>query len=127
MQTELLTKRNIATVGEEITHELGAKMIKDYEKAHPADVKSFIIGKDIINQILAQPGCFGIQFYNAINEAGENTLVYVGLDANGKPLMSYKSVNNQGILAEEQGIVADKVVRPTGDDLSFDDWWEFFI
>jgi len=127
MQTELLTKCNIAAIGEEITRESGAQMIHDYQQAHPTGVKAYMIGKDIINQILAQPGCFGIQFYNAINEAGENTLVYVGLDANGKPLMSYKSVNNQGILAEEKGIVADKVVRPAGDDLSFDDWWEFFI
>ncbi|THU31979.1 hypothetical protein FAM09_27735 [Niastella caeni] len=124
MQTELLTKRNIATIGEEITHELGAQMIRDYVKAHPADVKSYIIGKEIINQILAQPGCVGIQFYNAINESGQKTLVYVGLDANGTPMVSYKSVNNQGFLAEEKGIVADKV-RPA-DDGGFETWWEFF-
>ena len=122
MQTELLTKRNIATIGEEITRESGAQMIKDYYQAHPTDVKSYIIGKDIINQILAQPGVAGIQFYNAINEEGQKTLVYVGLDENGKALMSYKSVNNQGILAEEKGIVADKVL-PQGDNL--DDWWDF--
>ena len=124
MQTELLTKRNVATIGEEITHELGAQMIKDYGKTHPADVKSYIIGKDIINQILAQTGCFGIQFYNAINESGQKTLVYVGLDENGTPLISYKSVNNAGFLAEEKGIVADKVL-PQGDDV-FEGWWEFF-
>jgi len=124
MQTELLTKRNIATIGEEITRESGAQMIKDYYQAHPTDVKSYIIGKDIINQILAQPGVAGIQFYNAINEDGQKTLVYVGLDENGKALMSYKSVNNQGILAEEKGIVADKVL-PQGDNL--DDWWDFMF
>jgi hypothetical protein len=124
MQTELLTKRTIATIGEEITRETGAQMIKDYYQAHPTDVKSYIIGKDIINQILAQPGVAGIQFYNAINEDGQKTLVYVGLDENGKALMSYKSVNNQGILAEEKGIVADKVL-PQGDNL--DDWWDFLF
>ena len=124
MQTELLTKRTISTIGEEITHESGAQMIKDYVKAHPADVKSYIIGKDIINQVLAQPGCVGIQFYNAINELGQKTLVYVGLDENGTPLISYKSVNSLGFLAEEKGIVADKV-RPA-DDGSFENWWEFF-
>jgi hypothetical protein len=124
MQTELLTKRNITTIGEEITRESGAQMIKDYYQAHPTDVKSYIIGKDIINQILTQPGCAGIQFYNAINEAGQKTLVYVGLDENGKALMSYKSVNNQGILAEEKGIVADKVL-PQGDSL--EDWWDFLF
>jgi hypothetical protein len=124
MQTELLTKRNIATIGEEITHELGAQMIKDYAKTHPADVKSYIIGKDIITQILAQPGCTGIQFYNAINELGQKTLVYVGLDESGTPLISYKSVNNQGSLSEVKAIVADRV-QPQGDDLC-EGWWDFF-
>jgi hypothetical protein len=127
MQTELLTKRNITTVGEEITHESGAQMIKDYVKANPTDVKSYVIGKNIINQILAQPGCAGIQFYNAIDETGKKTLVYVGLDAAGAPLISYKSVNNEGFLAEEKGIVADKVGRPTGDDSSFDEWWDIMF
>ncbi len=40
MQTELLTKRNIATIGEEITHELGAELVNNYRKAHPNDVKA---------------------------------------------------------------------------------------
>jgi hypothetical protein len=67
MQTELLTKRNIATIGEEITHELGAELVNNYRKANPNDVNGYMIGKEILNQILAQPGCAGIQFFNAIN------------------------------------------------------------
>jgi hypothetical protein len=117
MQTELLTKRNIATIGEEITHELGAEFIRDYQQAHPTDVKAYVIGKDIINQILAQPGCVGIQFYNAINELGEKTLVYVGLDANSQPIIKYTSINQAGVLSTEKAIVADRAgSAPTSDD-----------
>lgn len=126
MQTELLTKRTITTVGEEITHELGAQMVKDYGKAHPTDVKSYIIGKEILNQILAQPGCAGIQFFNAINEAGQKTLVYVGLDQNGKQLVNYSIVTSDAKIQIEKGIVADRAI-PSGDDGIFDDDGWFII
>ncbi|MEP7278025.1 MAG: hypothetical protein ABI813_05235, partial [Bacteroidota bacterium] len=82
MQAEL-TKRPLTQVGEEISHELGAQMIKDYQSANPADVKAYHIGRNIIEQILAQPGCAGMRFYNAYNEIGEKTLVYVGVDESG--------------------------------------------
>jgi hypothetical protein len=123
MQTELLTKRNIATIGEEITHELGAELVNNYREAHPNDVKGYIIGKEILNQILAQPGCAGIQFYNAINEIGQKTLVYVGLDQNGKQMVNYTVVTADAQIQQEKGIVADRSI-PTGDDGIFgDDCW----
>src|SRR5688572_4074745 len=123
MQTELLTKRNIATIGEEITHELGAELVNNYRKANPNDVNGYIIGKEILNQILAQPGCAGIQFYNAINEVGQKTLVYVGLDHNGKQLVNYSVVTADAQILQEKGIVADRSI-PTGDDGIFgDDCW----
>jgi hypothetical protein len=124
MTTQTLTKRNVAAIGEEITHELGAQMIKDYHKAHPNDVKAYVIGKDIINQILAQPGCTGIQFHNAINEKGEKTLVYIGLDINGAPMISYKSVDIEGNFTQQAGIVADKVVLPSDAE---ECWWWLFL
>lgn len=124
MQTELLTKRNIATIGEEITYELGAELVTNYRKAHPNDVQGYIIGKEILNQILAQPGCAGIQFYNAINELGQKTLVYVGLDQNGKQLINYTVVTEDAQLQKQKGIVADRSIpSPTGDDLFGDDAW----
>ena len=124
MQTELLTKRNIATIGEEITHELGAELVGNYRKAHPNDVQGYIIGKEILNQILAQPGCAGIQFYNAINEQGQKTLVYVGLDQNGKQLVNYTVVTADAQIQKEKGIVADRSIpSPSGDDPFFDDFW----
>lgn len=127
MQTELLSKRAISTIGEEITHELGAKMIQDYRKAHPTEITSFIVGKDIINQILAQPGCVGLAFHPAYNEKGEKTMVYIGLDQNGNPLLQLTSVNNEGKLSKEHGIVADRLGTRGGEGgeggESFD-WWE---
>ena len=124
MQNELITKTSISAIGEEVGYELGAQMVKDYQIANPQDVQSYVIGRDIIDQILSQPGCTGIQFFNAYNESGEKTLVYVGLDANGKSILEYTCINTQGFLSIEKGIVADRAVRPSTvlPGLDSDDW-----
>ncbi len=116
MQTETLQKKNLAMVGEEISHELGAQMVKDFQVANPSEVKSYYIGKNIISQILAQPGCVGIKFYNAYNEVGQKTLVYVGVDEFGKNIMEYTVVNNDGSFDQQKAIVADRI-RTNDDDL----------
>jgi len=112
-QTQLKTKP-VAQIGEEIGLELGNQMVKAFAVANPNDVQSYIIGRNIIDQILAQPGCVGIKFYCAINEKGEKTFVYVGLDLNGKAILQFSAVNNVGTLQIEKGIVADRIGTGTG-------------
>lgn len=118
MQTELLQK-DLKTVGEEISHELGAQMVKDYQVANPNDVKTYYVGRNIIEQILAQPGCVGIRFYNAYNEKGEKTMVYVGVDASGKGIFKYTLIDDKGALVTSQAIVADRLAGST--DFSWED------
>lgn len=130
MQAEL-TKRPIAQVGEEISHELGAQMIRDYQVANPTDVKSYHIGRNVIERVLAQPGCVGMRFYNAYNEEGKKTLVYTGLDAAGKSIVEYTVVNEEGSLGSQKAIVADRAgsVGDAGMDgmgTGFD-WTEVFF
>ncbi len=120
MQTELLQK-NLSLVGEEISHELGAQMVKDYQVANPTDVKAYFIGRNILEQLLAQPGCVGIRFYNAYNEEGNKTLVYVGVDETGKSIFEYTVVNGQGNITTQKAMVADRAV--TDDSGS---WWDIF-
>jgi len=107
MNTEL-TQRKVAQVGEAISHDLGVQMVRDYQAANPNDVKAFHIGKDILEQILAQPGCMGVRFYNAYNEMGQKTLVYVGIDAAGKSIIEHVVIDNNGALSTEKAIVADR-------------------
>ncbi len=115
METQLLNK-DLTKVGEEISHELGAQMIMDYQAANPVERKSYLIGKDILNQILSQPGCVGMRFYNAIDEEGVKTLVYVGVDENNNDLIEYQYVNATGCFEKVKAIVADR----TPYDLGFD-------
>ena len=100
--------QDLAKIGEAISHELGAKMVKDFQDANPAEAIGNYIGRDILEKLLGQPGCVGIAFYNAINETGRKTLVYVGIDENNQIIDKYPSVNASGELYMDDGTVADR-------------------
>jgi hypothetical protein len=114
LQKELLTEKDYAKVGEEISHDLAVSFIESYVEKYPNDMVSYHIGKNIIEQILAQPGCVGMRFYNALNEAGQKTLVYVGMDASGKDIIRKAVVQGNGILCSYEGITADRAGSSDG-------------
>ena len=123
MQTELLQK-DLKTVGEAISHGLGAQMVKDFQVANPTDTKSYFIGRNVIDQILAQPGCAGIRFYNAYNEKGEKTLVYLGVDEAGKSIVKYTVVSTTGQLVNCDATMGDRTNNGSDDNI-FEQFWEF--
>ena len=108
LQKELL-KKEIAAIGEEISHELGNEFVGSFQKAYPNEPGGYTVGRNIIDAILAQPGCVGLRFYNALNEAGEKTMVYVGIDAEGKDILKRTVVMHNGGLADLDGIMADRL------------------
>lgn len=114
MQKELLAKQDFSAIGEEISHDLAADFVKSYTETYPGEITGYTIGRNIIDQILAQPGCVGLRFYNALNEAGQKTMVYVGLDASGKDIVKKVVVEKNGALATANAIVADRILP----------WWD---
>lgn len=126
------TINKVSLIGEEIGKELGQKFIQDFQTANNV-AYHFTVGRQIIDQILAQPGCEGIRMYQAYNEAGEETLVYMGINADGEEIIEYSCINTEGILEFQKGIVADRLRRgkgtgdggdgdnPPSDDLPNDD------
>lgn len=111
----------LASVGEEIGKALGAQMISEYRAANPTDVTSYYVGRNILEQIMAQPGCVGIKFYNAYNEVGQKTLVYIGVNAEGNDMLNVTAIDVDGQLSQKKGIVADRIRLPGGDDGG---WWD---
>jgi hypothetical protein len=111
MLTVTSSKKTIASIGEEIGLELGKQMVQDFQIANPKEIQHYTIGKNIISEILAQPGCEGIRFYMAYNEIGEKTMVYVGLDSDGKAIITYTTINKDGNLEQKPAIVADRIDR----------------
>ncbi len=123
MQKELQIKRDISSIGEEIGQELGAEFVVSFREKYPNEAVSYQVGRNIIDQILAQPGCVGLRFYNALNEDGQKTLVYVGVDAAGKDLVKSTVILTDGSMATQNRIVADRLeIAPPSSEQSFFQW-----
>ncbi len=118
-----LAVKPVAQVGEDIGLTEGASMIKAYRAANPTDTASHVIGREILEQMLAQPGCAGINIASAAKENGERTLVLVGVDAEGSAILSFPVVNVSGELEQKDGIVADRVRTQQ----SVEEFWEEVI
>ena len=104
-------QQNIALhsgIGEHIGFELGAKLIKNYYDVNGKNSCHFV-GKNILEKMLSQPECIGINIYKALNEAGQQTYVLVGVDNSGKKILEYSQINPEGRLENQEGIVADRL------------------
>jgi hypothetical protein len=95
------------TVGEHIGYDLGVKMVKDYHESFGEGNAQFV-GKNILNEILSQPECIGINIYRALNENGEKTYVLVGIDKSNSPILENTSISKTGNIETKEGIVADR-------------------
>jgi len=95
------------TSGEDIGFELGVKLVKDYYDVTGVGTAQFV-GKNIIEKILSQPDCIGINIYNALNERSEKTYVLVGLNKENNPILKITAVNFEGQINHIDAIVADR-------------------
>ena len=108
-QNELLTTKTLTEVGEDVGLAEGVKMIQAFQVANPDATQGYYIGRKIIEQVLAQPGVVGINFRKCLTELNEEHLVYTGVDADGKDILSYSMVTNSGNIVNESAIVGDKI------------------
>ncbi len=68
-------------------------MVRRAQAAPPLPVKGWSIGGAIIQEILAQPGATGLRAYLALDDKGDPTLVFVGVNGDGNDL-------HEGVIAE---------------------------
>src|SRR5215218_7777186 len=115
-QHELLETKTLAEVGEDIGLAEGKRLVKAFVEANPEATKGYFIGRNIIDQILSQPGCVGINFRKCLTETNEEHLVYTGVDADGKDILTYSVVTVTGDVVKQDAIVADKIWWPMNDD-----------
>jgi hypothetical protein len=110
MNKESLVREKVdySAIGEQISQELAAKMVKDHYDANFEDSKAYVIGRHIIEQVLSQPGCVGMRMFDAINESGKKTLVYVGIDASGNNIIEQSTVNQHGKIVVTEGMIGDR-------------------
>jgi hypothetical protein len=110
MTKNALETKSLAEVGEDIGLAEGTQLVQNFREANPDATPGYYIGRNIIDQILNQPGCVGINFRKCLSENNEEHLVYTGVDADGKDILTYSVVTTAGDIQKQDGIVADKVV-----------------
>jgi hypothetical protein len=108
-QHELLETKTLAEVGEDIGLAEGIQLVKAFTEANPDATKGYYIGRNVIDQILAQPGCVGINFRKCLTEINQEHLVYTGVDADGKDILEYSVVTTIGDITKQNAIVADRI------------------
>ena len=110
MTNATIETKKTASVGENIGLSEGLELVQNFREANPTATPGYYIGRNIIDQILNQPGCVGINFRKCLSENNEEHLVYTGVDADGKDILSYSVVTNTGDIEKQNGIVADKII-----------------
>jgi hypothetical protein len=108
MQNVLTQTTEVAKIGENIGLNLGEEMVKAFYDKHPEIAYANVMGKEMIEKILNQPGCTGIAILPGYNREQVRQSILVGIDDNCKPILSYNIVNTTGELRKENGIVADR-------------------
>jgi len=69
--------------GGPIDLEKAASWTKNYRERNPGETISHFFGKEILENILKQPGCLGIRFYYAHDHEGRRHLVIAGAMSDG--------------------------------------------
>jgi hypothetical protein len=65
------------------------ELIKTYERIAASDaVIAQYFGKDIVDKILAQPGCVGVRMYYGKHTNGKPDVIIVGVDIKGNDMLS---------------------------------------
>ena len=112
-QNTLLETKNLAEVGSDIGLSEGIKLVNAFKEANPTATAGYYIGRNILEQIMAQPGCVGINFRKCLTNMNEEHLVYTAVDADGKDILEYSVVTNTGDVVKQDAIVADRII-----------WWD---
>ena len=109
-QNTLLETKNLAEVGENIGLTEGIQLVNAFNAANPTATQGYYIGRNILEQILAQPGCVGINFRKCLTNMNEEHLVYTAVDAEGKDILEFSVVTPNGDVVKQDAIVADRTI-----------------
>src|SRR5450432_2613731 len=112
-QNAVLETKTLAEVGEDIGLTEGIQLVNAFKEANPDATAGYYIGRNILEQIMAQPGCVGINFRKCLTNMNEEHLVYTAVDADGKDILKYSVVTNTGDIVTHDAIVADRIM-----------WWD---
>ena len=94
------------TEGDSISRATSHQWVINYNQKKPTGIQAHFFGNEIIKQILSQSGCIGIRTYYALNDAGVQQLLLVGVIGSGKNMLPLSSSINAKVTSDG-GTVAD--------------------
>ena len=110
MTQNALETKSLAEVGEDIGLTEGKRLVDNFRTANPEATPGYFIGRNILDEVLNQPGCVGIRFRKCLSDNNEEHLVYTGVDAEGQDILQFSVVTNTGDIEKYDGIVADRII-----------------
>lgn len=78
--------------------------IDNYNLGNPTGVQAHFFGYQIIKQILSENGCVGLRCYYALNDAGIQQLLLIGVTSTGQNILPLSSFGGR---TEDDGTIAD--------------------
>ena len=76
-----------SSVGAQITKQEAIDECAALRNAHPNHIRSYSIGRDHVDAILAQADCVGIRMYHTIDPKGGKNLLLVGINSGGDDMV----------------------------------------
>jgi hypothetical protein len=80
--------------GAPIDLETAKRWAQAYRAQNPGQTKAHFFGRNILQQLLAEPGSLGIRLYYGIDDKGAKQIMAVGAIANGDDLLPSAGTNN---------------------------------
>jgi|GEM_PF-713016 len=98
------------TDADSVSATVSKNWIDNYYQKNPKGIQAHFFGYEIIKQILSENGCVGIRAYYALNGAGVQQLLLIGVDSNGENLLPQVTTGNGRVTDGSTNVVADMSV-----------------
>lgn len=100
--------RVAASLGGIIPYKEAKAQMDAYQMTSPDEIKGVAFGKDIIDKLMNQKGVVGLRFYFTKGKDGKTSLVFVGIDKDGKDVTTTANARS----SEEGGVGGDPAPCP---------------
>jgi len=87
-----------------LSSETAKHLIDNYKVSNASGVEAHFFGHEIIRQILSENNCVGIRCYYALNDAGVQQLLLVGVSSTGVNILPSQSIGGR---VTDNGTIAD--------------------
>ncbi|WP_273216359.1 hypothetical protein [Runella zeae] len=79
-------QRVSASIGSVISFKDAKEQMEEYQKTSSDEIRGVAFGKDVIEKLMNKKGVVGLRFYFAKDKNGKNSLVFTGIDKDGRDI-----------------------------------------